>query len=61
METESYIIKYIKQPSPLYAKHVYANKHHVDNKIQYMQINKYNHEHDGGSIGKTKLRLITIS
>jgi hypothetical protein len=49
MENESHVIKYIKQPSQLYAKHVYAKKHHVDNKIQCMQINKYEHEHDGGS------------
>jgi hypothetical protein len=26
-----------------------------------MQINKYEHEHDGGSKKKTKLRLITTS
>jgi hypothetical protein len=61
METEAYIIKYIKQPSQLCAKHVYAKKHHVDNKMQCMQINKYKHEHDGGSKKKTKLRLITTS
>jgi hypothetical protein len=54
METEAYIIKYIKQPSQLCAKHVYAKKHHVDNKMQCMQINKYDHEHDGGS---KKLKL----
>jgi hypothetical protein len=24
-------------------------KHHVDNKMQCMQINKYEREHDGGS------------
>jgi hypothetical protein len=59
METESYIIKYIKEPSQLCAKHVYAKKHHVDNKIQCMQINKYDHEHDGGSKKKTKLILTT--
>jgi hypothetical protein len=49
MEIEAYIIKYIKQPSLLCAKHVYAKQHHVDNKMQCMQINKYDHEHDGGS------------
>jgi hypothetical protein len=49
METKAYIIKYIKQPSQLCAKHVYPKKHHVDNKMQCMQINKYDHEHDGGS------------
>jgi hypothetical protein len=38
METEAYIIEYIKQPSQLCAKHVYAKKHHVDNKMQCMQI-----------------------
>jgi hypothetical protein len=27
--------------------------------MQCMQINKYEHEHDGGSKNKTKLRLIT--
>jgi hypothetical protein len=41
MENEAYIIKYIKQPSQLCAKHVYAKQHHVDNKMQCMQINKY--------------------
>jgi hypothetical protein len=61
MENEAYIIKYIKQPSQLCAKHVYTKKHHVDNKMQCMQINKYEHEHDGGSKKKTKLRLITTS
>jgi hypothetical protein len=54
METEAYIIKYIKQPSLLRAKHVYAKQHDLDNKMQLMQINKY-----GGSKKKTKLRLIT--
>jgi hypothetical protein len=29
--------------------------------MQSMQINKYEHEHDGGSIKKNKLRLITTS
>jgi hypothetical protein len=29
--------------------------------MQCMQINKYEHEHDGGSKKKTKLRLITTS
>jgi hypothetical protein len=48
MDMKAYIIKY-KQPSQLYAKHVDAKKHHVDNKMQCMQINKYEHEHDGGS------------
>jgi hypothetical protein len=61
METEAHIIKYIKQPSQLCAKQVYAKQHHVDNKMQCMQINKYEHEHDGGSKEKTKLRLTTIS
>jgi hypothetical protein len=61
METKAYIIKYIKQPSLLWAKHVYAKQHHIHNKIQCMQINKYEHEHDGGSKKKTKLRLITTS
>jgi hypothetical protein len=61
METEAYIIKYIKQSSQLYAKHVHAKKHHIDNKMQCMQINKYEHEHDGGSKKKTELRLITTS
>jgi hypothetical protein len=42
-------------------KHVYARQHHVDNKMQCMQINKYEHKHDGGSKKKTKLRLITTS
>jgi hypothetical protein len=60
-ETEAYIIKYIKQPSLLCAKHVYAKQHHVDNKMQCIKINKYEHEHDGGSKKKTKLRLITTS
>jgi hypothetical protein len=51
MENEAYIIKHTKQPSQLCTKHVYAKKHHVDNKMQCMQINKYDreHEHDGGS------------
>jgi hypothetical protein len=49
METEAYIIMYIKQSSQLCAKHVYAKKHHEDNKMQCMQINKYEHEHDGCS------------
>jgi hypothetical protein len=61
METEAYIIKYIKQPSQLCAKHVYAKKHHDDNKMQCMQINKYEYEHYGGSKKKTKLILITTS
>jgi hypothetical protein len=61
METEAYIIKYIKQPSLLCAKHVYAKQHHIDNETQCMQINKYAHEHDGGSKKKTKIRLITAS
>jgi ribosomal protein L2 len=29
--------------------------------MQCMQINKYEHEHGGGSKKKTKVRLITIS
>jgi hypothetical protein len=49
MENEAYIIKYMKQPSQLCTKHVHTKKHHVDNKMQCMQINKYDHEHDGGS------------
>jgi hypothetical protein len=49
MEIEAYIIKYIKQSNQLCAKHVYAKKHHVENKMQCMQINKYELEHDGGS------------
>jgi hypothetical protein len=61
METEAYIIKYIKQPRQLCAKHVYAKQHHVDNKMQCIQINKYEHEHDGGSKKKTKLRIINTS
>jgi hypothetical protein len=61
MENEAYIIKYTKQPSQLCAKHVYPKKHHVDNKMQCMQINKYDHEHDGGSKNKTKLILMTTS
>jgi hypothetical protein len=61
MENESYIIKYIKQSRQLCAKHVYTKKHHVDNKMQCMQINKYEHEHDGGSQKKIKLRLKTTS
>jgi hypothetical protein len=61
MENESYIIKYIKQLSQLCAKHVYAKKHHVDSKMQCMQMNKYVHEHDSGSKEKTKHRLITTS
>jgi hypothetical protein len=55
IETEAYIIKYIKRPSQLCAKHVYAKKHHVDDEMQCMQINKYEHEPDGGSKKKTKL------
>jgi hypothetical protein len=55
MEIEAYIIKYIKQPSQLCAKHVYAKRHYVDNKMQRMQINKYEYVHDGGS--KRKLNL----
>jgi hypothetical protein len=61
METEAHIIKYIKQPSLLCAKHVYSKQHHVDNKMQCMQINKYEHEHDGGFKKRTILRLITTS
>jgi hypothetical protein len=48
METEAYIINYIKQPSQLCAKHVYTKKQHADNKMQCTQINKYEHEHDDG-------------
>jgi hypothetical protein len=59
MENEAYNIKYIKQPSQLCTKHVYTKKHHIDNKMQC--INKYEHEHDGGSKKKTKLRLIATS
>jgi hypothetical protein len=59
MATEAYIIKYIKQLCQLCAKHVYAKKHHVDNKMQCMQINKYDHEHDGAS--KEKIKVIVIS
>jgi hypothetical protein len=59
MENEAYIIKYIKQRSQLCAKYVYAKKHHVDNKMHCMQINKYDHEHDGGSKEKIKRRLIS--
>jgi hypothetical protein len=55
MESEAYIIKYIKQSRQLCAKHVYAKKHHVDNKMQCMQINNYDHEHDSGK--KRKLNL----
>jgi hypothetical protein len=29
--------------------------------MQWMQINKYEHEHNGGSKKKTKPRLITTS
>jgi hypothetical protein len=29
--------------------------------MQCMQINKYDHEHDGGSKKKTKLQLIATS
>jgi hypothetical protein len=29
--------------------------------MQCMQINKYDHENDGGSKNKSKLRLITTS
>jgi hypothetical protein len=29
--------------------------------MQFMQINKYEHGHDGSSKKKTKLRLITTS
>jgi hypothetical protein len=61
MKTEAYTIKYIKQPSQLCAKYVYAKKHHVDNKMHCMQINKYDHEHDDDSKKKTKLILITTS
>jgi hypothetical protein len=61
METEAYIIKHIKQPSLLCAKHVNAKQHHVDNKMQCIQINKYEHEHDGGSKNKNKHRLIKTS
>jgi hypothetical protein len=39
MEKEAYIINYIKQPSQLCAKYVYTKKHHIDNKMQCMQIN----------------------
>jgi hypothetical protein len=49
MENEAYITKYIKQLSQLCTKHVYSKHNHVDNKMQCMQINKYHHEHDGGS------------
>jgi hypothetical protein len=49
METEAYIINYIKQPSQLCAKHVYTKKQHADNKMQCTQINKYEHEHDDDS------------
>jgi hypothetical protein len=59
MENEAYIIKYTKQSSQLCPKHVYAKKDHVDNKMQCMQTNNYDHEHDGGSKKKTKLILIT--
>jgi hypothetical protein len=38
METEAYIIRFIKQPSLLCAKHAYTKQHHVDNK---MQCSKY--------------------
>jgi hypothetical protein len=48
MKTEAYIIKYIKEPSQLSAIHVYAKIHHVDNKMQCIHINKYDHEHDSG-------------
>jgi hypothetical protein len=61
MENEACIIKYIKLPSQLCAKHIYTKKHHVDNKMQCMQINKYEHEHDGGSKNKTEVILITTS
>jgi hypothetical protein len=61
MENEAYIVKYIKQPSQPCTKHVYTKKHYIDNKMQCMQINKYEHEHDGGSKNKTKLKLITTS
>jgi hypothetical protein len=50
MDMKAYIIMYIKQPSQLCAKYVYTKQHHVDNKMQCMQINKYEYEHDGGSI-----------
>jgi hypothetical protein len=35
---------------------MYTKKHHIGNKMQRMQINKYDHEHDGGS-KKRKLNL----
>jgi hypothetical protein len=34
------------------------NKNHLDDKMQCMQIDKYEHEHDGGC-KKMKLRLIS--
>jgi hypothetical protein len=60
MEKEAYIIKYIKQPSQLCAKHVYTKKHHIDNKMQYMKINMIMNMMVVLK-RKTELRLITTS
>jgi hypothetical protein len=60
MEKEAYIIKYIKQPRQLCAKHVYTKKHHIDNKMQLLQINMIMNMMVVLK-RKTELRLITTS
>jgi hypothetical protein len=60
MEKEAYIIKNIKQPSQLCAKHVHAKKYQVDNKMQCMQINMIMNMMVVLK-RKTELRLITTS
>jgi hypothetical protein len=52
MENGSYIIKYIKQPSQLYAKNVYAKTQTHRWQNECTQIDKYENEHDGGSKNK---------
>jgi hypothetical protein len=60
MEKEAYIIKYIKQPSQICAKHVYTKKHHIDNRMQCMQINMIMNMMVVPK-RKTELRLITTN
>jgi hypothetical protein len=49
MENEAYIIKYINQWSLLNTKYVYAKRQTRRWQNECTQINKYEHEHDGGS------------
>ena len=50
METEAFIIKpYTNQANYMQNMYMQRNKHHIYDKMQSMQKDKYDNEHDGGS------------